>query len=271
ILKQVRILSDGRIETSRDFSFELPANAYTGGLVYQNMRAYITYYVPVNINGNNYYAKAFVRVADLSSFDNVEISKPVNVPGTVIGASLSGKYIYTLDYQYYIDSSDYYRTVGYLNTLLITEEKAYLQDRLEVLPVSTGNSYSYISGYIVRDEKFYYTVFSYTWDKNYENYNYSNLLKTVSLIDPEDITLKSAITLKNNGTGSMKIISDRLFITAYDYVSGLLVYKLTDPFYPEFEAFYRTDGYASADNVSASGNKAFVTAGPYGVQVINLK
>ncbi|MGC8926297.1 MAG: beta-propeller domain-containing protein [Myxococcota bacterium] len=271
ILKQVKVLSDGKIQVSDDFTIELPENAYTGGLSYQNMKAYITYYVPLNLNGNYYLAKAYVRVADFSNFNDIKFSKPINVPGTVIGASLSGKYIYTVDYQYYADSKDDYRTVGYLNTLFLGDEKAYLMDRIEILPVSTLNSYSYISSYIVQDEKFYYTIYSYSWDKNYENYKFSNLLKTVSLVDPEDIVPKSSISLKPQSTGTMKIISDRLFISAYDYVSGLFVYKLTDPFNPEFEAFYRTDGWTSAENVSVMDNRAFVTAGPYGVQVITLK
>lgn len=270
-LKQVKISYDGKIQISDNFGFELPQDAYTGGLTYEGMKAYITYYVPFSINGNTNYAKAFLRVADLTSFDDIPISKPINVPGTVIGASLSGKYIYTLDYQYSVDSDENYRITGFINTLLLTSEKAYLQDRLEILPPTDNYSYSFISGYLVKDEKFYYTIFKYSWDKNYENYKYSNVLNTVSLVDPEDIVNKSSIALKNQNTGSMKIVADRLFITAYDYVSGLLVYKLTDPFFPEFEAFYRTDGWTSAENVSVSGNRAFVTSGPYGVQVISLK
>lgn len=271
ILKQVKISSSGEIRMSDDFSFELPENAYTGGLAYQNMKAYITYYVPLNIKGDYSYARAYVKVADFSEFNNITFSSPINVPGTVIGASMSGKYIYTIDYQYYMDSKDYYRTIGYLNTLYLGEEKAYLMDRIEILPASSGNSYAYISNYIVRDEKFYYTIYSYSWDKNYENYTFSNVLKTVSLVDPEDIVIKSSILLKSQSTGMMNIISDRLFITSYDYISGLIVYKLTDPFNPEFEAFYRTDGWTSADNVSTMDNRAYVTAGPYGVQVITLR
>jgi len=271
VIKQVMVLNDGKIKESNEFSFELPENAYTGGLTYQNMKGYITYYVPLNFNGNYYYAKAYMKVADFTSFENVEFSESVNVPGTVIGAALSGNYIYTIDYQYYTDSKDDYRVVGYLNTLLLKGDKAYLQDRLEILPVSTGNSYSYISGYIVNDEKLYYTISSYSWDKNYENYTYSNNLKTISLVDSENITLKSNIVIKDRNSGSMKILSDRLFITAYDYVSGLLVYKLSDPFYPEFEAFYRTDGWTTADNVSTMDQRVFVTGGPYGIQIINLR
>ncbi|MCX7944954.1 MAG: hypothetical protein N2746_10655, partial [Deltaproteobacteria bacterium] len=271
ILKQVKLKSDGSIEVSDDFSIEFPDNAYPGGLVYQNMKAYITYYVPLNTGGNYSYAKAYVKVADLSRFDDVKFSNSINIPGTVIGASLSGHYVYTIDYQYDVSSKDYYRIVGYLNTLLLTEEKAYLQDRLEILPAASDNLYTYIGGYVVKDEKFYYTLFTHSWSEKYEDYRYSNLLKTVNLVDPENINVSSSISLKNNSTSSMRIVSDRLFITAYDYVSGLLVYKLTDPLFPEFEGFYRTDGWTSAENVTAFENKAYVTAGPYGVQVISLR
>jgi hypothetical protein len=233
------------------------------------MKGYLTYYVPIEINGNSGYAKAFVRILDLKDFDNISISQPINVPGTVIGSSISGDYIYTIDYQY--ASRDSYRTIAYLNTLLVSDNKAYLQDRIQILPAPEENSYSYISGYVVKDEKLYYTIYQYSWDKDYKNYNYKSTLNAVSLIDPENITLKSTTVLKGFSTGSMKLIDNRLFITSYDYVGGLLVYKLIDPFNPVFEGFYRTDGWTSADNVVASGNKAFVISGPYGVQTIILR
>lgn len=270
--KQIRIKEDGSIESSNDFTFSPPVDSYIGGLVYQNMKGYLTYYVPLNLqNSDVYYSKAYVKVVDLSEFDKIRSSSAVNVPGTVIGASLSGKYIYTLDYQYFVDKSDNYRTVGYLNTLYLGEEKAYLQDKIEILPYSTSYSYNYIGSYLVKDEKIYYTLHSTICDSRYERCTSSSSLKTISLVDPQEITLKSTLALNSMSTGTMNIIAGRLFITTYDYVSGFLVYKLADPFFPEFEAFYRTDGWSSVDNVSASGNKAYVTAGPYGIQIINLK
>lgn len=269
ILKQVRVNENGTLSVSKDTTITLPQNAYIQGIVYQNMKGYLTYYVPIEINGNSGYAKAFVRILDLKDFDNISISQPINVPGTVIGSSISGDYIYTIDYQY--ASKDSYRTIAYLNTLLVSDNKAYLQDRIQILPAPEENSYSYISGYVVKDEKLYYTIYEYSWDKDYKNYNYKSTLNAVSLIDPENITLKSTTVLKGFSTGSMKLIDNRLFITSYDYVGGLLVYKLNDPFNPVFEGFYRTDGWTSADNVVASGNKAFVISGPYGVQTIILR
>ncbi len=272
IFKQVRVKEDGTIQISDDFEFELPTDSYTGGLVYQNMNGYLTYYVPLKVqNSDLYYAKAYVKVVDFSEFDNIQFSKSINVPGTVIGASLSGKYIYTLDYQYYVDKEDNYRTVGYLNTLYLGDEKAYLQDRIEIVPYSGNYSYYYVSSYIVKDEKFYYILYNWSCDSKYEECSYKNTLRTVSLIDPENISIKASIALKSMSTGTMNIISDRLFITTYDYISGLLVYNLADPLSPEFEAFYRTDGWSSAENVSTLSNYAFVTSGPYGVQVIKLK
>jgi len=272
VMKQVKVKEDGSIVEGKEFSFGLPEDSYTGGLVYQNMKAYITYFVPLKVeNDDFYYVKAYVRVADLSEFDNIVFSNPVNIPGNVIGASISGKYIYTLDYQYLKVSKDEYRIVGYLNTLYLTDKKAYLQDRMEIIPAASDRTYNYIGSYIVQDEKLYYTLFTSSCNSDYSKCTYTNNLKTVSLLDPENISLKSSVALKNYSTGMMKIISNRLFITSFDYVSGLLVYKLTDPFNPVFEGFYRTDGWTSAENVSSVDNLAFVTAGPYGVQVIQLR
>jgi len=142
---------------------------------------------------------------------------------------------------------------------------------MEIIPAASDRTYNYIGSYIVQDEKLYYTLFTSSCNSDYSKCTYTNDLKTVSLLDPENISLKSSVALKNYSTGVMKIISNRLFITSFDYVSGLLVYKLTDPFNPVFEGFYRTDGWTSAENVSSVDNLAFVTAGPYGVQVIQLR
>ena len=186
-----------------------------------------------------------------------------------MGASIDGKFIYTIDYQY---ASFPYRSSCevYLSTVEIIKGQAYIKDREKIVPAPENeNEYYYCGNVVANNEKVYF-VFNHTiYESGYGSRQHYAKLVTADLGDPENIRFPSSQNLEVQNADIIKVIEETLFLHTYDNAGGIFTYSLDDPLVPSFEDFYRTDNYPG--EIVIINDKAYIPSGMYGTKVIPVK
>ncbi|MEW5850284.1 MAG: beta-propeller domain-containing protein [Myxococcota bacterium] len=196
----------------------------------------------------------------------------VNVPGTFIGSGNTddGTIIYTLDYRWIPEEdqngSAYWWWGGALrlslNALLLVQNTAFLGDTLELEGHAGSVSVENGVAYFTEQEWYWY-------EEDYADGVYNGpewRLRAVDLRQPQDIRVGADLTQRGYGW-LLGIGSGKLFFTS-GWGGGVMVFDLADPATPTLETYARTQGYSW--RVETRNNTAFLSAGMYGMQVLQL-
>jgi hypothetical protein len=248
---------------------DIALQGYPTNTLWDGASAYISYAVPDGEQGGVPYYKCYFKVVDFSDLDTPAVSLGINIPGNVVGRSLSGQYIYTIDYQYAVPPESYTYEV-YLNILEPIEGKAYLRDRKKIVPAPvSGNDYYAVGTVVVKNERAYYVINHTACDGTGSQCQNDAQLVTADLSSPENIQFPSSQTIQMQNADIIDAVQDKLFLYTYYNVGGILVYSLANAQVPEFESFYRTDYYPGGMVVIK--DTAYLPSGMYGVKMIPLQ
>jgi hypothetical protein len=87
----------------------------------------------------------------------------------------------------------------------------------------------------------------------------------VNLSNPYFLSILGQAEIPYDWAYLQKVEAGRAFIGSG---AGIFSYLVTDPSQPTFEQFFRTQGWSQ--DIVVHGNRVFVPAGYYGVQVFQL-
>ena len=237
--------------------------------LWDGAKAYISYAVQAGDETGIQYYRYYFKTVDFSDIENPAVSLGINIPGNVVGRSLNGRFVYTIDYQYGT-SPDVYTYEVYLNTLEPIDDKAHLRDRERIVPPPvSGNDYYSLGKVLVKNEKAYYVVNHSSCTSDYSTCQYDATLWTADLSTPENILFPASIPLHVQSADVMDSAQTKLFLYTYYNAGGILVYSLSNPLEPSFESFYRTDSYTG--KMVVIKNRAYLPSGMYGIKMIELQ
>jgi hypothetical protein len=193
---------------------------------------------------------------DLSDPYDPQLLPPVNVPGVVIDADLAQGRIVTEDLQWRADDT----LERSLNVCQLYGNIAMLRDR-QVLPDDA-------SRVLVDGDRALFALNKWWYDEQEERYHAESSFQAVDLSNPDSLRLTAEVPLEVPYTGVYEIVGDKVILGTWWYLTGLMVYDISDLDYPVFTQHVRTQGWIS-DMVSHATN-LYVATGPYGVKTIPL-
>ncbi len=213
-------------------------------------------YVSVPWDPERSYVRYYFDRVDLSDPAAPALAAPVNVPGYVLSYDQTRGLLYTTDYQYAPDGS-MERT---FNSLEIHGNIAVLLDRI-VLPDNATLP-------LVSGSRAVFVVNDWWYDEDTQTYGASSALQSIDLSAANRLRLGAARDLPVRWAVPVLLDSNRLVLGASWYVSGALVYDVSNLNAPHFLAHLRTDGWIS--DVIFDHDTVYVATGPYGVHRLDL-
>jgi uncharacterized secreted protein with C-terminal beta-propeller domain len=206
-------------------------------------------------NGNNL-VRYYMNRLDLSDPYHPQLHQPVNVPGVVIDANLTTGRIITEDFQWTADST-WQRSI---NTLQLWGDVALLRGRV-VLPENSARV-------LVEGDRALFARNTWTWDEDAQRYRYESSFQGIDLSDITDPRLTAEVPLQMPYNGVYMIVGDKAVLGTWWYLTGLMVYDVSNLDYPVFQKHVPTRGWIS--DMVPHGSNLYVATGPYGVRTIPL-
>lgn len=102
-----------------------------------------------------------------------------------------------------------------------------------------------------------------TWD-----YSRRQNRTTIATVELNGLRLAGNVQAASQSAWLLKAAGGKLFLSTSWTNQGVLVYDLQTPASPRYSGFVRTQGWVS--DVIVSENVAYLPAGPYGVQRVDL-
>jgi len=205
----------------------------------------------------SWYTRYYLRRVDISNPSAPVVLDPVNIPGMLVGMSADGVYAYTME-NWWDDGAQ--RQTARLYTLAIVAGRAYLRSSVDFQGYVNNAIVSGTTAYVSTNygETIAVAEGGQRW------VNHSELV-TVSLDDPRAMRVAGRASIPYDWAYLQKVKGGRAFVGSG---AGIFSYIVTDPAAPLFEGFFRTQGWS--EDLLLVGSKLFVTAGYYGVQIIDL-
>jgi uncharacterized secreted protein with C-terminal beta-propeller domain len=242
-------------------TLDLVDRDWVAGLIVSGDEVLFTHYNYVQGGGGNEQpvVQYFLNRLDVSDPYNPVLSTPVNVPGVVLATDAERGLVYTEDYQW--GSTDWSLTRS-LNTLALTPNgQAVLLGRVDV-PTEAGML-------TIAGERAWFTKNVGWWDETDSRYYQTASLQTIDLQDPAAPTLETEAVLPVPYASLALVQGNRAVIGTWWYLTGLMVYDVTEPTAPELLRQLQTQGWMS--DLTVHDGQLYLATGPYGVKTVSLE
>lgn len=232
-------------------------NAWWGNMQVVGNTLYTTHYAWADTSTvSNPYGtiRYYLDAIDLSDRSHPRIGASINVPGILAGGSASDpNVIYTIDYKWDGNGS----TVDTFNVLYIAGNAAYLQSSI---PLD-----GWVGNVIVSGSTVYTSTQLYSPTANSPSVE----LHQIDVSNPRSPV--DQIASGPQGWGwLLGVQGDRMLVTTgWNDGNGMDIYKLSPNAPPTYDQFVRTEGW-SISSIARQGNDLYLSAGDWGVQVVNL-
>lgn len=235
---------------------EVSGSEWAWGLQARGNTLYLSEYQSFRGDDDYWYARYYLRRVDVSNPYQPQVMDRVNIPGMYVGAKEDDQTIYTQE-NWWDDHENRYRTV--VHALVVYQGLAYLQSSVE-LP-------GYVYNLLLNNDAAFSTTTEYGYrDVAGEQQWYSqSFLVALDLSDTQNIALASQLEVPAPWGWMVGVDAGRAFVSAGP---GIFAFNVSDIHNVAEERFFRTQGWGH--QVSVNGDKAFVTSGYHGVQVLNL-
>ncbi len=240
-------------------TIELESVAWAWGLIAQGTTLYLSSYTTF-VDVDAWYARYMLHRFDVDNPSDVISHPAVNIPGMLVDATPDGSVIYSLESRW---NAKLRQNHQFLYALRLTEDdKAELASQVE-LP---GD---YINSVLVRGSGAFATTSIWetiVLDDGSERWQNRTSLVTIDLSDPDAIALAGEADVPFYWAYLQEVESGYAFVGSG---AGIFVFSVEDLSTPEFERFFRTQGWSQ--KIVVHDNKAYVPSGFYGVQVLELE
>jgi hypothetical protein len=222
-----------------------------GNTLYTTHYEWVDVSTPANPYGTTRY---YIDAIDLTDRSQPKIGASINVPGVLVGGSANDpSVIYTIDYQW--DGNG--NSVDWFDVLQLSGNLAYLQS---ATPLD-----GWVGNVIVSGNTVYTSTQIYSPTGN----NPPIELHQIDVTNPKNPVDQVASGPQGWGW-ILGVAGDRMLVTTgWGDNNGMDVYKLAPNTPPTYDQFVRTQGW-SISSIARQGNTLYLSAGEWGVQVVNL-
>jgi uncharacterized secreted protein with C-terminal beta-propeller domain len=203
------------------------------------------------------WVRYYMSRLDLSDPYDPVLLPPVNVPGVVVDANLTQGRIVTEDFQWRTDDT----IERSINVCQLFGNVAVLRGR-EILPDDA-------SRLLVDGDRALFARNKWWYDEQEERYRAESSFQGVDLTNPTAPRLTPEVPLGVPYTGVYMVVGDKAILGTWWYLTGLMVYDISNLDYPVFTKHVRTHGWIS--DMVPHGDNLYVATGPYGVRTVSLE